>query len=201
MKLYFFIPIIVASATGIWSAGCAGEQKHTAVQPLTAADSLSFLTRGDSITGVATTTLLAKVAAAMQEGGPANAVDYCSARALPLIDSLALAYDCSIRRATDRNRNPADTLLAREQNVWDDYTAQKAGQAPMKSRIVVAGDTVYYYRPIAIGMPACLQCHGQPDTDINTATLAALKTKYPEDRATGYRMGDLRGMWSLGFRR
>jgi hypothetical protein len=49
-------------------------------------------------------------------------------------------------------------------------------------------------------MPACLQCHGQPGTDINEATMAQIKNLYPEDHATGYKLGDVRGLWKVTFK-
>ncbi len=48
-------------------------------------------------------------------------------------------------------------------------------------------------------MPACLKCHGLPGKDIDANTLALLQKKYPEDKATGYKLGDLRGAWKISF--
>lgn len=49
------------------------------------------------------------------------------------------------------------------------------------------------------GMPTCLKCHGGAE-DIAGGTRAVLAEKYPRDRATGYQLGDLRGMWKIGPR-
>jgi len=48
-------------------------------------------------------------------------------------------------------------------------------------------------------MPACLGCHGTEGGDINAKTLKIIKQKYPEDKATGYKEGDLRGWWKITF--
>jgi hypothetical protein len=56
-----------------------------------------------------------------------------------------------------------------------------------------------YYKPIKIGMPTCLQCHGKPKEDINEATASTIRKKYRFDKATGYAMGNLRGAWKLTF--
>jgi hypothetical protein len=41
----------------------------------------------------------------------------------------------------------------------------------------------------------CLQCHGKPGTDISEATTAKLRQLYPNDKATGYGINELRGIW------
>jgi hypothetical protein len=45
--------------------------------------------------------------------------------------------------------------------------------------------------PILVGAP-CLACHGDPASQPE-ALRAALRASYPQDAATGYRAGELRG--------
>ena len=47
--------------------------------------------------------------------------------------------------------------------------------------------------------PPCLQCHGTPNQDIAPETLAAIQKLYPDDKATGFKLGDLRGLWRVTF--
>ena len=56
-----------------------------------------------------------------------------------------------------------------------------------------------YYKPIKIGMPACLKCHGSSETEINAVTFEKLNTLYPHDLATGYKLKDFRGLWKIEF--
>lgn len=42
----------------------------------------------------------------------------------------------------------------------------------------------------------CLQCHGKP-ADISTGVKAMLTKEYPEDKATGYSAGEIRGAISI----
>lgn len=44
--------------------------------------------------------------------------------------------------------------------------------------------------------PMCLQCHGKP-ADISTGVKAMLTKEYPEDKATGYSAGEIRGAISI----
>jgi hypothetical protein len=41
----------------------------------------------------------------------------------------------------------------------------------------------------------CLQCHGKPNVDINEATLGQIEKLYPNDKAVGYGLNELRGIW------
>lgn len=58
-------------------------------------------------------------------------------------------------------------------------------------------NTVYYYKAISIGMPTCLKCHGDKSVEIDPLALKLIAQKYPEDKATGYKIGELRGMWKI----
>jgi hypothetical protein len=43
----------------------------------------------------------------------------------------------------------------------------------------------------------CLNCHGTPGKEVLPENHELIKGLYPQDRATGYSMDDLRGMWSI----
>ncbi|MBV5321708.1 MAG: DUF3365 domain-containing protein, partial [Sulfuricurvum sp.] len=58
-------------------------------------------------------------------------------------------------------------------------------------------NTIMFYKPIVINNEACLKCHGNVEGDLAKAITAA----YPEDKATGYKMGDLRGMIAIEIAR
>jgi hypothetical protein len=52
-----------------------------------------------------------------------------------------------------------------------------------------------YMRPL-VAVPLCINCHG-PKEGIPTDVKTILAEKYPEDRATGFLVGDLRGAISV----
>jgi hypothetical protein len=72
-------------------------------------------------------------------------------------------------------------------------------QPPMPRSVTHPDQGTTLLAPIVISNPLCLQCHGAPDAEIAPATLAAIRKLYPDDKATGYRSGDLRGLWSVTF--
>ena len=55
----------------------------------------------------------------------------------------------------------------------------------------------FYYPIVTNGM--CLQCHGEPNKEIDEATLAQLNNLYPDDKAKGYAMNQVRGIWSISW--
>lgn len=155
---------------------------------------LEFMALGDSITTQVQAVLLKNVSEAMGKGGPAYAIDYCNVNAIPLTDSLSKAFHVEIQRLSDKNRNPVNALASdADQKAWSKISADKKAFAELNE----AGD-VLYYKPIFTGMPACIKCHGG-ENDIAADALQLIREKYPNDKATGYQMGDLRGMWKIKF--
>lgn len=45
----------------------------------------------------------------------------------------------------------------------------------------------------------CLQCHGKPDEDIQKPTFKKIVNLYPKDKAIGYGINEVRGIWSITF--
>lgn len=41
----------------------------------------------------------------------------------------------------------------------------------------------------------CLQCHGTIGQEVSSETFTKIKELYPKDRATGYGLNELRGIW------
>lgn len=143
--------------------------------------------------------LKSELLSALNEGGPASAIAVCEVRA-PEIATAHSNEFWTIRRVSDRNRNPgnaaSDTekgLLARFRDSTQSAPPYIIGWAPSEE-----GKIYQHYRPIKIA-PLCLKCHGGPD-DIDDATEAVLAEKYPDDRAIGYADGDLRGMFVIELR-
>jgi len=52
------------------------------------------------------------------------------------------------------------------------------------------------YYPIVTNK-MCMQCHGNPEMDIDTKTFEIIKKRYPDDKAIGYTINELRGIWVI----
>ena len=150
---------------------------------------------GQEITANVQAVLLSNVGKAIQTGGPEYAVEFCNLEASSIVDSLNGVYDCEISRVSAKNRNSKNALSTeQEKEMWRIFSEQQLADTLVKS-----GNNLVYYKPIRIGMPACLKCHGNPETDINPATRAKLQELYPADLATGYQLNDFRGLWKVEF--
>jgi hypothetical protein len=98
-----------------------------------------------------------------------------------------------------RYRNP--------KNIPDDYEQRKLEEFDFLNRekrlgneyveVVKEGDHEYlrYMRPL-VAIPLCLVCHGLKE-NIPSEIKAILVEKYPDDRATGFLVGDIRGAISV----
>jgi len=167
-------------------------------------DEAAAMQRGQDIAMATFQQLSTRLQGAMAEGGPAGALQYCSVAALPLVDSLGAVQGIRIKRTSDRLRAPHDMPDADEQRRLNEVLALLAnGVKPMDlpPQALVLGDSIAYYQPILINMPTCLKCHGTPGVEVDSATMAMLAQKYPGDAATGYAVGDFRGLWSVRWRR
>jgi hypothetical protein len=134
----------------------------------------------------------------MENEGPAATVRVCSEVAQER--TAAHAVDgIYVRRISDRLRSPrnaADGAEARELERMHELDAE--GRLPPEIiRLVQQGDSrsLHLLRPIRIQQP-CLACHGSAES-IDPEVRRILAERYPDDQATGYSVGDLRGAVSV----
>lgn len=141
-------------------------------------------------------TLVSRVTAAVEEGGTAHAVDYCSMDAIPLtrLVEAGLEGDLTLKRTSFRYRNPANAPDEAEEMAlrYFEDAILADGRAPAHYVQRVSPEELRYYQPLFVG-EFCLQCHGDPDA-MTPETRSKLAAKYPGDLATGYEAGDFRGL-------
>ncbi|GIV33299.1 MAG: hypothetical protein KatS3mg031_0834 [Chitinophagales bacterium] len=167
---------------------------------LSETDSLQMMQTASEATLALQQTLSAALKKAMEDSGAAYAIHYCNLHVHPLTDSISEALRLNIARVSHRARNPKNQASADELRMIAAYEQQLAEEKPLKPILQKAGNQYTFYSPILIFSPLCLQCHGQPDTEIHPATLQAIQNLYPEDKATGFRLQDVRGLWRVEFR-
>jgi len=137
--------------------------------------------------------LLAKLTAAMASGGPAAAVGVCRTDARAIADAVAKKHGIELGRTSHRVRNPANAPRAWARMIVDGGSG--AAASAEKVRTVDLGERIGVLRPIGTA-ETCTRCHGAED-EVRRNIGATLAAAYPEDRATGFAPGDLRGwMWA-----
>ncbi|HOY69796.1 MAG TPA: DUF3365 domain-containing protein [Methylotenera sp.] len=137
----------------------------------------------------------------IETGGVPSAIPVCK----EIAPALAKQYSTEsklVKRVSNKARNvKLGTPDAWEQDALTKLTAQiaanPAGQSFEVSEVVRENDGQYFRYAKAIrAQPMCLQCHGQAQ-DIKPEIKQALDEHYPNDVATGYKAGDLRGAVSI----
>jgi hypothetical protein len=138
----------------------------------------------------------------MKSGGPDKAILVCRDLAPQIAGEISRANGWQVTRVGTRVRNPmlgmADDW---ESNVLTDFEARAAKgekyQDMAFGAVVEFGDTEHYRFMKAIPLQeACLSCHGSTE-QIPDSVKAVLARDYPHDRATGYKVGELRGAISI----
>jgi FtsP/CotA-like multicopper oxidase with cupredoxin domain len=139
------------------------------------------------------TNLRQALQSAMQTGGPAAAIEVCATRAPAIAQEAGARHRARVGRSSHKLRNTSNTAPDWV-GLWLDR--QASGPAAGAQGVSeVSGSTARFLRPIAIEA-VCLTCHGAP-AGMPAPLRDALAARYPNDRATGYAVGDLRGaLWA-----
>jgi hypothetical protein len=104
---------------------------------------------------------------------------------------LSEANGWMVRQLAERNRNPGNVLDEEARQAFDVMLAD-ADLTDFWVRTTVEGAAASrYFRRINVEA-ACLSCHGAAETRPDFVV-----SGYPDDRAYGFREGDLRGVYSV----
>lgn len=138
---------------------------------------------------------------AIAQGGPIQAIAVCSIEGPEISADISAAssdHNLRIGRTALRVRNPANAADAWEQSVLEDFQLQLADGADPATleawQVETLGDRrVGRWMKAIPTAPMCTACHG---SDIDAELAATIREYYPEDRATGFAPGDLRGAFT-----
>ena len=158
------------------------------------------LQRGKAIAGETFSLLSSNLQSAIQQGGISNALPFCSLAASPLTAGMAAKYGVTLRRITHKPRNPADRADATELAILTHFETGLTDTNPPPPLVTnLTANTVTFFAPILLNNELCLKCHGEPGRDISPENLATIHRLYPQDEATGFKLGQLRGAWRIDF--
>ena len=140
-------------------------------------------------------TLKGELMAAMQSGGPVAAIEVCNTRAPAIAEAVSLEQGVEVSRVSLKNRNPDNAPSDWQRDVLLQFEERKAaGEDPAalvwSDTVATAeGDQFRFMKAIPTG-GLCLNCHGKT---LAPAVAEKIAERYPNDQATGYREGDIRG--------
>jgi len=172
-------------------AGC-GEPEEPA--PPAAEESAPRIERPERA-AAAVAALKMQLSAALKEAlaeSPEAAIDACRVKA-PAIAAAVAGPGLAVGRTSHRLRNPGNAPEDWMRPFLDEFRA--AEPQPGAFRTVSLGERdTGYVEPIYL-QPLCATCHGEA---VDPGLLATIREHYPEDEATGFRVGELRGLfWAV----
>lgn len=136
---------------------------------------------------------------AMKTEGPIKALAVCNMQAGPIADKNSASSAWNIARTSLKVRNENNAPDVFESAILHQLETRKAAGEDLKTmeyaEVVQEGDkTVYrYMKPIPTA-GLCLTCHGSKLADDVSDKVNEL---YPNDKATGFNAGDIRGAFTL----
>ncbi|PPQ31175.1 Tll0287-like domain-containing protein [Rhodopila globiformis] len=188
MRLIQITPVVIMIALlGIGAAAAADSQAEILKEKSRAA-AASFQD-----------TLRGHLMSAMKAGGTLAAIGACRETAPEAAAKASEAAGATIKRTSLKVRNPNDAPDAWEQATLEQFAARKAAGEKLATMEYGAwvdgpkGRVYRYMKAIPMG-EKCTLCHGKT---IAPAVQAKLHELYPQDRATGFAPGDLRGAVSI----
>ena len=138
--------------------------------------------------------------ASLKADGPVVAVQVCKIVAPALAAQATQGSGLAVGRTALKVRNPKNAPDAFERRVLEDFVAKiAAGADPAKlehyEAVTEDGERLFrYMKAIPMAAEPCGVCHGG-------ALAADLKTEieklYPQDQATGFKPGELRGAFTV----
>ncbi len=135
----------------------------------------------------------------VKKDGAEAAVGFCKKEAMKITDSLSQSFGVTIRRLAKKYRNPENETHGTETRLYKQYILNWLAGQPLKA--VILPDSLghpVFYSPIKV-KHFCLICHGEPGKTMNAGLAEKIKKYYPNDKATGFKVGELRGMWAITF--
>jgi cytochrome c553 len=133
---------------------------------------------------------------AIQQKGTMEALTFCNIQAIPLTDSMSTQFNATIKRVSDKNRNPNNKANAEELYYIAQFKKDLVDKKDIKPVALEKGDKIQFYYPIETNT-MCLQCHGK---QIKPEVQRQILKLYPKDLAVGYDENEVRGIWSISFK-
>jgi len=186
-------PALIALAIPALLAGCASGPS--------AEEQAAMAAEARKASGALIQKLGGELKTALGEKGPDGAIGVCKERAPQIAAEVSKQSGFDVKRVSPKNRNPAGVPDAWEAEAQAGLEKRMAaGEKPetLDTWQVVStsnGKQFRYAKALPV-QPVCLTCHGDsaaiPDT-----VKARLAAEYPQDKATGYGPGMVRGIISI----
>jgi len=145
-------------------------------------------------------TLKEQLVAAIKAGGPIAAVAVCRTIAPAISEDKSRTYGIKVGRTALKVRNRDNAPDAFERRVLEEFVRRiDSGADPAglehAEMVTEGGETLFrYMKAIPTAAEPCLACHGP---SLKPELRAEILRLYPDDQATAFSVGDLRGAFTV----
>lgn len=189
--IVFFISLVTLSS-------CKQDSGESQGRPVSESEEAVVAKKGREMTDQLMKSLSGQLKAALQSGGPENAVSVCQQIAQTLTDGVGSGHEgVLISRKSLKARNPVNRAVGQDAEVLEDWEGElREGKELGRHKVFLLDNKNFvYYQPI-FTQEVCLRCHGDSET-FSPALSGLLEKFYPQDQAVGYREGELRGAFRV----
>jgi hypothetical protein len=135
---------------------------------------------------------------AIETGGAEGALEVCNKQAPVIAAEISRASGWSVARTSLKPRNAASAPDAYEMRIMEGFVAriakgEKAADLASAEVVDENGKTFRFVKAIPTAQ-LCLTCHGE---NVAPELQQKIKALYPNDKATGFKEGDMRGAFTL----
>lgn len=161
----------------------------------------AWVAEARAVAGSVPPMLLSVLTEEIKQSGLEGAIAMCRDEAPKLARAASQETGWAVRRVSLRNRNPKAVPDAWERAALLEFDRRAvAGEKPAtleRAELVQEdGRAVYRYMRALPTQELCLGCHGTDDR-LSPAVKARLAALYPDDKAVGYGLGQIRGAMTI----
>lgn len=166
-----------------------------------AQDNAAWVQDARQVAGAVPPKLLQVLSDEIAKAGPASAIGVCSEKAPQMAKAASEQSGWNVRRVSLRNRNPKAVPDAWERATLQEFDRRAAAGEDLSkleayATVDNAGRTEYRYMKALPTQQICLTCHGASET-LAPEVSAKLHILYPEDKAVGHALGQIRGAMTI----
>ncbi len=157
------------------------------------------LTTSRDATQQLASSLKSKLKEALQSGGPVEAISVCKTEAINISTEISKDFGWQVGRTSLKFRNPSNAPDDWEKKVLLSFEQQKTSGVDIKNletHEIIEDEQGKWFRYMKAIPTAevCLMCHGET---LAPPVQQKLTSLYPNDRATGYKVGEIRGAFTI----
>ncbi len=165
----------------------------TIVVPANAAEEDPLQTQSRALVQAFAAQLQQALKSAIADGGPTAAISVCRDEAPKIASEVSRQHGANVGRTSLRTRNPLNLPEPWQRQVLEDFAANHTPGAAPQEYFDRGEGRVRYMSSIEL-KGLCATCHGEVLAEEVSQRLAA---DYPHDQAIGYRVGEIRGAFTI----